>query len=366
MPETFRAPIGTQDVLPPASARWQALIATFAGVAERFGYGLVQGPLFEDIGVFQRIGEGTDVVRKEMYDFLDKGDRHMALRPEGTASVARAYVQHRPPTPWKVWYARAQLPLRAAPGRPLPPAPPGRRRGDRLGRPRRRRRGHRARLCDFYDAIGLRRWRLVAQLDGHPGGSHATSRTRSGRASGTAPATSPPRTARRSRAIPLRVLDSKRPETAAVVAGAPRISDVLDAGVAGPLRAGAGGPRRARHPVHARAPPRARARLLHAHRCSSSRASALDAAADHRSAAAALRRPGRGARRAAHPGHRVRLGHRAHAAGVRRRGRLRRPRHRARRVRRRRHRRRPRPATSPTSCARAGIARRPGVRRPVA
>ena len=51
------------------------------------------------------MGEGTDVVRKEMYDFLDKGDRHIALRPEGTASVVRAYVEHRPPTPWKVWYA---------------------------------------------------------------------------------------------------------------------------------------------------------------------------------------------------------------------------------------------------------------------
>src|SRR3546814_18297714 len=61
--------------------------------------------MFEDIGVFQRIGEGTDVVSKEMYDFHDKGDRHVALRPEGTAPVARAYVEHRPATPWQVWYA---------------------------------------------------------------------------------------------------------------------------------------------------------------------------------------------------------------------------------------------------------------------
>src|SRR5918995_7008423 len=103
MPETFRAPIGTQDVLPPASARWQALIATLARVTERFGYGLVHGPLFEDLAVFQRLGVGTDVVRREMYDFRDKGDRHLALRPEATASVVRAFVQHRPPTPWKVW-----------------------------------------------------------------------------------------------------------------------------------------------------------------------------------------------------------------------------------------------------------------------
>jgi len=61
--------------------------------------------MFEDVGVFTRLGEGTDVVRKEMYDFRDKGDRHLALRPEGTASVVRAWVQHRPPLPFKAWYA---------------------------------------------------------------------------------------------------------------------------------------------------------------------------------------------------------------------------------------------------------------------
>jgi histidyl-tRNA synthetase len=61
--------------------------------------------MFEEIGVFQRESEGADAVRKEMYDFEDKGGRHVALRPEGTASVVRAFVQHQPPSPWKVWYA---------------------------------------------------------------------------------------------------------------------------------------------------------------------------------------------------------------------------------------------------------------------
>ncbi len=61
--------------------------------------------MFEEIGVFQRVGEETDVVRKEMYDFEDKGGRHLALRPEGTASIVRAFVQHHPQVPWKVWYA---------------------------------------------------------------------------------------------------------------------------------------------------------------------------------------------------------------------------------------------------------------------
>ena len=101
----FRAPKGTQDFLPPESARWEALLATFAELAGRYGYGLIQSPMFEDIGVFQRIGEGTDVVAKEMYEFEDKGGRRVALRPEGTASVARAFVEHRPDVPWKVWYA---------------------------------------------------------------------------------------------------------------------------------------------------------------------------------------------------------------------------------------------------------------------
>jgi histidyl-tRNA synthetase len=105
-PPTFRAPTGTFDVLPPASARYETLVARFATLVERAGYGLVISPMFEDLGVFQRVGESTDVVRKEMYDFHDKGSppRHLALRPEGTASVVRAFVEHRPPVPWKAWY----------------------------------------------------------------------------------------------------------------------------------------------------------------------------------------------------------------------------------------------------------------------
>jgi histidyl-tRNA synthetase len=99
----FSAPIGTRDVLPPHSSRWEALVATFASVVERAGYGLVQTPMFEDAEVFQRLGEGTDVVRKEMYVFETAGGDRLALKPEVTASVVRAFVQHRPSTPWKVW-----------------------------------------------------------------------------------------------------------------------------------------------------------------------------------------------------------------------------------------------------------------------
>src|SRR4051794_38650092 len=90
--------------MPPESARWTALIGRFAQQVQLAGYGLVVSPMFEELAVFERVGESTDVVRKEMYDFRDKGDRHVALRPEGTASVVRAYVQHRPTPPWKTWY----------------------------------------------------------------------------------------------------------------------------------------------------------------------------------------------------------------------------------------------------------------------
>jgi histidyl-tRNA synthetase len=80
-------------------------VVAFARQVERAGYGLVLSPMFEEVGVFVRgMGEGTDVVGKEMYEFRDKGDRHLALRPEGTASIVRAFVQLRPPVVWKAWY----------------------------------------------------------------------------------------------------------------------------------------------------------------------------------------------------------------------------------------------------------------------
>jgi len=100
----YRAPAGTHDVLPPQSEQWMQVVATFAERAARFGYGLVVTPIFEHVEVFQRVGASTDVVRKEMYELTDRGGRSLALRPEGTAPVVRAYVQHRPTPPWKAWY----------------------------------------------------------------------------------------------------------------------------------------------------------------------------------------------------------------------------------------------------------------------
>ncbi|MBI5089163.1 MAG: histidine--tRNA ligase [Actinobacteria bacterium] len=108
MPE-FQTSPGMRDILPPESARWRRFVEVFAQVTGRAGYGQVISPLLEDIGVFQRVGDATDVVTKGMYDFVDKGGRHIALRPELTASVCRAFVQHRPATPWKVWYTGSQF-----------------------------------------------------------------------------------------------------------------------------------------------------------------------------------------------------------------------------------------------------------------
>jgi histidyl-tRNA synthetase len=108
---TFKAPKGTSDILPPESGRRRALIDAFAAQAGLGGFGEVMSPIFEDIGVFKRLGESTDVVTKEMFDFFDKGDppQHLALRPELTASVCRAYAEHRPVPPWKVWYEGPQF-----------------------------------------------------------------------------------------------------------------------------------------------------------------------------------------------------------------------------------------------------------------
>ena len=102
--EALRAPKGMLDVLAPESDRWIDLVGRFADRARRFGFGLVLTPMVEHCEVFRRVGEQTDVVRKEMYDFEDRGGRRLALRPEGTAPVVRAFVQHRPPLPWKAWY----------------------------------------------------------------------------------------------------------------------------------------------------------------------------------------------------------------------------------------------------------------------
>ena len=222
----FQASPGTRDILPPDAARWRALVDVFAQVVEVAAYGLIIPPMFEDLGVFPRIGEATDIVRKEMYDFEDKGGRHLALRPEQTASVVRAFVEHRPPTPWKVWYAAPNF---------------------------RHEKAQKGRYRQFHqvgvEVLGVEdpdldvevialAWRFYAQLglrQVHAAAELARRRRR-------------PRSLRRHRSAtyledhrvelsdeaqatlernPLRVLDSKRPQDRAVVAEAPLLFDHL-------------------------------------------------------------------------------------------------------------------------------------------
>jgi histidyl-tRNA synthetase len=93
------------DILWPESARWERLVARFATLVQGAGYGLAVTPVLEHVGIFHRgIGEGSDVVGKEMYTFADRDGQIMALRPEGTAPIVRSFVQHHPVPPWKAWY----------------------------------------------------------------------------------------------------------------------------------------------------------------------------------------------------------------------------------------------------------------------
>ncbi len=92
---TYRAPKGTHDILPEASAAWQRLEATVRSVMDRFGYDEIRTPLFEETTLFARsVGETSDIVKKEMYTFTDRKGRSLTLRPEGTAPVVRAFVEH--------------------------------------------------------------------------------------------------------------------------------------------------------------------------------------------------------------------------------------------------------------------------------
>ena len=90
------APRGTKDILPDTVGDWNYIEKEIRELCRRFGYSEIRTPIFEHTELFQRgIGEGTDVVDKEMYTFTDRGDRSITLRPENTASAVRAYLQNK-------------------------------------------------------------------------------------------------------------------------------------------------------------------------------------------------------------------------------------------------------------------------------
>ena len=185
--------------------------------------------MFEDIGVFQRIGESTDVVTKEMFDFYDKGDspQHLALRPELTASICRVFAEYRPVVPWKVWYEGPQF-------RYEKPQAGRYRQFSQVGVEIL---GADDAAADievialgwrFYEALGLRRVRLLLNSLGDP-----TCRPQYLEALSTYLEGRSQELSAQSRETlnqnPLRVLDSKRPQDAPVIADAPLMVDYLTA-----------------------------------------------------------------------------------------------------------------------------------------
>ena len=92
----INAPRGTKDILPAQVENWNYIENKIRNICRRYGYEEIRTPIFEHTELFQRgIGEGTDVVDKEMYTFEDRGGRSITLRPENTASAVRAYLQNK-------------------------------------------------------------------------------------------------------------------------------------------------------------------------------------------------------------------------------------------------------------------------------
>ncbi len=224
---TFRAPKGTRDILPPESGRRRALIDAFAVQAGLGGFGEVMSPIFEDLGVFKRLGESTDVVTKEMFDFFDKGDppQHLALRPELTASICRAYAEHRPVPPWKIWYEGPQF-------RYEQPQAGRYRQFSQVGVETLGADDPQADIdvialaWRFYESLGLRQVSLLLNSLGDPSCRPAyMDALRNHLESSAAALTDQSRvTLERN---PLRVLDSKRPEDQPVIDAAPLMVDYL-------------------------------------------------------------------------------------------------------------------------------------------
>ena len=228
----FRAPVGTRDILAPESSRRRRLVDVFADMAERTGFGLLQSPVFEDIGVFQRLGESTEVVTKEMFEFFDKADppRHLALRPELTASVCRAFAEHRPTPPWKIWYSGPQF-------RYERPQAGRYRQFDQVGVETIGTHDPQADVeviglgARFYEALGMSRVRLLVNSLGdsesRPAYDRALAaylRSRRGDLSEQSRVTL--------ERNPLRVLDSKRSHDQPVIEEAPLMADFLTGGSA--------------------------------------------------------------------------------------------------------------------------------------
>ena len=222
---TFQTSPGTRDILPPHAGRWREFTRVFADTVESAGYECVIPPMFEDLGVFLRLGDATDVVTKEMYDFEDKGGRRVALRPEHTASICRAFAQHKPPVPWKVWYSGSNFRYEKAQA--------GRyRQFDQVGIEVL---GPDDPMLDaevislawrFYERLGLSNVTLMINSLGDPGDRENYVAALRAHLESNVDALSEESRATLAR-NPLRVLDSKRMQDAPVIASAPTIESFL-------------------------------------------------------------------------------------------------------------------------------------------
>ena len=228
----LQKPKGTQDILPQESAKWQYVEDFARKTFKKYNYGEIRTPIFEHYEVISRsVGDTTDIVTKEMYDFYDKGDRHITLRPEGTAPVVRSYVENKlfapeVQKPVKVYYMGSMF---------------------RYERPQagRLREFHQigaecfgssnpatdvemiAMAAQFFKDIGITNVILELNSLGNPE-SRAAYRQALIDYLTPLKASLSADSQRRLEENPLRVLDSKEPEDKAAVQGAPSILDYLD------------------------------------------------------------------------------------------------------------------------------------------
>ena len=228
----LQKPKGTQDILPQESAKWQYVEDFARKTFRKYNYGEIRTPIFEHYEVISRsVGDTTDIVTKEMYDCYDKGDRHITLRPEGTAPVVRSYVENKlfapeVQKPVKVYYMGSMF---------------------RYERPQagRLREFHQigaecfsssnpatdvemiAMAAQFFKDIGITNVSLELNSLGNPESRAAYRQALIDYLTPLKPSLSAD-SQRRLEENPLRVLDSKEPEDKAAVEGAPSILDYLD------------------------------------------------------------------------------------------------------------------------------------------
>ena len=228
----LQKPKGTQDILPQESAKWQYVEDFARKTFRKYNYGEIRTPIFEHYEVISRsVGDTTDIVTKEMYDFYDKGDRHITLRPEGTAPVVRSYVENKlfapeVQKPVKVYYMGSMF---------------------RYERPQagRLREFHQigaecfgssnpatdvemiAMAAQFFKDIGITNVSLELNSLGNPESRAAYRQALIDYLTPLKPSLSAD-SQRRLEENPLRVLDSKEPEDKVAVEGAPSILDYLD------------------------------------------------------------------------------------------------------------------------------------------